>query len=288
MKSKNLNYLYNTEYLESILLGERADYLNDDLKNKIDENSNYWINYGKRKIEELKKLDGVKTSSFLTIYPGLLFGLGYTHQTKNPNEDDKNRSKDRNSTGQLEVGFNFDFVTGVPEYPGSSLKGIIRSIFNNAISNKEYLDYLNKNLSEILNHDVNLDNNQVKTLLSVFEDGSDIFYGAFVTEYKNNGIMDFDYITNHHPKAKGEKKEARYFDKEAGQKALTKNPTPIQMLRIVPGVTITTCIKVKGDIVIDDIVISADSRYELYNRIVLDFGLGAKTNVGYGKLEKVL
>ncbi len=58
---------------------------------------------------------GFKTFDLQTTYPGLLIGTGYTHGT--------------NLMGELKIGFFFDHTTGLPIIPGSSVKGLLRSMF---------------------------------------------------------------------------------------------------------------------------------------------------------------
>ncbi len=52
----------------------------------------------------------------VTTYPGLLIGTGYTHEKKN-DED------------AFKIGFFFDYTSGMPIIPGSSVKGLLRSAF---------------------------------------------------------------------------------------------------------------------------------------------------------------
>src|SRR5690554_3416875 len=48
-----------------------------------------------------------------TTYPGLLIGSGYQHESGGENE--------------FKIGFFFDYTTGLPQIPGSSVKGVLRS-----------------------------------------------------------------------------------------------------------------------------------------------------------------
>ncbi|MFW3342954.1 type III-B CRISPR module RAMP protein Cmr6 [Aliarcobacter butzleri] len=96
--------------------------------------------------------------------------------------------------------------------------------------------------------------------LEIFEDGKTIFYDAFIvsSQNENNKIFGSDYITNH------------YSNEENG---MFKEPNPIKFLKILSGVTFKFQFK-------------CDEKYiELFKQIILDFGLGAKTNVGYGKFK---
>lgn len=93
---------------------------------------------------------------------------------------------------------------------------------------------------------------------TVFEDQASIFYDAFIVSTKNeeNKIFGTDFITNH------------YSNEKDG---MFKEPNPIKFLKIFPNVTFRFQFKV-------------DDKYlELFKEIIVDFGLGAKTNTGYGK-----
>ncbi len=262
MKTKNVSYAYNTEYLESILLNKNAQDLNKELLRMINGSKEQMIAFGKGKIKKITSNDKcVFKAIYKTNYPGMIFGTGNPHETKNDAEK-------KNSEGQLEVGFNFDFVTGFPVYPGSSLKGAIRSPIQHAEKEAEYQKYLSEIISDAIHKDVVIDKEKANTLLNVFEENEDVFYDVYVTYVEDNvsKIMDIDYITPHGDPL--------------------KDPTPISMLRLMPGVNITVCIKIKDDCDLGEFVITPEQRFEIYNSIIQDFGLGAKTNVGYGKLTK--
>ncbi len=97
--------------------------------------------------------------------------------------------------------------------------------------------------------------------LEIFEDNKTIFYDAFILSTANNdkNIFGSDYITNH------------YSDEKNGE---FKSPNPIKFLKILPEVTFRFLFK-------------CDEKYlDIFRSIILDFGLGAKTNTGYGKFIK--
>ncbi len=56
--------------------------------------------------------------------PGLLPGIGYPHEVGYP--------------GEFKLGFGFDHVTGLPVLPGSSVKGVLRSVFPQFKYDAEY------------------------------------------------------------------------------------------------------------------------------------------------------
>lgn len=99
--------------------------------------------------------------------------------------------------------------------------------------------------------------------LAIFEDGKTIFYDAFIVSTANEErkIFGTDYITSH-------------FSNE--KDGMFKEPNPVKFLKILPQVTFKFQFQAPKEYV------------ELFRKIILDFGLGAKTNVGYGKfIEEV-
>lgn len=181
-----------------------------------------------------------------TAYPGLLAGTGYAHGV--------------DSTSDIKLGFSLDYVTGQPYIPGSSVKGLLRSYFS-------YPDVIR----ELLGKD--LTDKEVKALmLDIFEENdrsaadTDNFFDAVIRRGDKNGsILGFDAITPH-----GED--------------LTKNPVPIKMIKILPDVVIEFSFRLNTS-KIGEYEISPEEKTNLFKEILCTFGIGAKTNVGYGVLE---
>lgn len=119
----------------------------------------------------------------------------------------------------------------------------IKGMLKSVISNQEFMD-------DVYNQTIPLE---------IFEDNKTIFYDAFILSTKNQGnkIFGSDYITSHYSD-----------DEEWGE---FKNPNPIKFLKILPNVTF-------------QFQFQCDEKYmSIFKEIILDFGLGAKTNTGYGK-----
>ena len=97
--------------------------------------------------------------------------------------------------------------------------------------------------------------------LDIFEDNKTRFYDAYIVETANKDkkIFGNDYITSH------------YSNEPNGE---FKDPNPIKFLKILPEVTFR--FQFKCD----------ESYLEIFKKIILDFGLGAKTNVGYGQFRE--
>ncbi|MEM4260565.1 MAG: type III-B CRISPR module RAMP protein Cmr6 [Candidatus Woesearchaeota archaeon] len=203
-----------------------------------------------------------------TTYPGLLCGSGYAHDIK---QDDA-----------LKIGFFFDYTTGLPVIPGSSVKGVLRNAFpGDKVKGKywrEKADYIFELLTqEKINLKIN-DNDNQQLLVNELEEeifegkynGNDIpiserdkFYEAVIISPDKNGlILGDDTICPH-------------------EENPLKNPKPLSFLKVLPGVTFQFNFDLKDSKIITDL--SAEKKLLLFKKILLDFGAGAKTNVGYGQ-----
>lgn len=190
---------------------------------------------------------GMKLDRFMlkTAYPGLLAGTGYAHGV--------------DSDDDIKIGFSFDYVTGQPYIPGSSVKGLLRSYFEG--EKKDAIVYF-------LNDDnLNVDELKKSIFGSNDEDGVDIFFDAVVRRGDEKGrVMGYDAITPH-----GED--------------LTQNPISIKILKVLPDVVFEFSFKL-ADSVVDGKTVTAEKKKDLFIKILKTFGIGAKTNVGYGILTE--
>ncbi|MEL6627178.1 MAG: type III-B CRISPR module RAMP protein Cmr6 [Bacteroidota bacterium] len=253
----------------------------------------------------------VEAIQLITTYPGLATGTGMTHET--------------GSKGESKLGFSFDHATGIPYLPGSSVKGNLRSAFpQEVVSQKKTLDtigiqerrtfihtllgtILNKNeeelaelrkaylegcgidkeihamvepLADLLEREIfdgtfpaiktegeDEKGDIVHKLKSVYD--RDIFFDAFPVESlaHDGRILGEDFITPHkHPTRKE-------LDKFA-------NPVPVQFLKILPKVIFEFRFQTQ------DGLLTSEQKLTLIETILIFQGVGAKTNVGYGQLEK--
>lgn len=196
-----------------------------------------------------------------TTYPGLVIGTGYDHGTS--------------IVGDAAIGFYFDHISGLLVIPGSSIKGIIRSAFEN---NVDKVDEINLNtirdlMNEITNqaHHINeiiLKEFILETFGSEEKDGCDVFFDAILkldAFDQDQTILAEDFITPHY--------ENFY-----------KNPTPLQFLKVKSGIPFEFRFKVKDSV--KQPVFTEVVKIELFKKILLLLGVGAKTNVGYGRLDE--
>jgi len=210
----------------------------------------------------------------VTRYPGLTLGTGYGHGVKNV-------------VGDFKIGFFFDHTTGLPVIPGSSIKGMLRSVFPCATGkhqHKNTSDEIKKAkrayIRKLLAKDdlFNVDNLE----LEIFEGKDfckkqgnglipvplrDTFLDAEIVQGNGTGhIFGDDYITPH-------------IDPESRKPAPLKNPIPLRFLKILPNVTFRFSFE------LHDGLITKEQKLTLFRQILLDQGVGAKTNVGYGRLK---
>ena len=254
---RNLNLLFNKEYYEK-LAPDTAEFQKDVIKkNKtlVGTGFNYNADYVKPPIENCQ------TFAMKVLYPGLLIGTGNPHGIGKLDKISKNKKmKDNEKNSEdINMGFSFDYVTGQPYIPGSSVKGVLRSHFK--YHTEAVIEILKKNGFAGVTADV------IKELEKEIFDDADIFFDAVVCKGDSkNKMLGFDCITPH--------------------SSATKNPLPIRIIKVNPEVQFEFRFKI-GDKEIDGIKFTAENIEWLFKELILLFGAGAKTNVGYGEFEEI-
>lgn len=234
-----------------------------------------------------------------TTYPGLVLGTGYTHGS--------------NLLGEFKTGFFFDHTTGLPLIPGSSVKGLLRSVFPGLYREKAR-QFEGKGKAEEARFWEKLALNREKFVAALlaalkFVDGDipdsfverlerqifeglhgadrekaghhfpmryrDIFHDAVVVRSADGHLFADDYITPH--------------------KNSLKNPVPLQILKVRPGVTFAFQFELQDVYRVwneerkrweeHSFLLDARRRLELFRQILLFLGAGAKTNTGFGHFE---
>jgi len=253
MNNANIGWLF---YKEMYKLGDSDEQIAHTL-NKI------------LKIKAVDKSMNAKESfKCKTLYPGLLIGSGYTHGLS--------------SDSDVKIGFYFDHTTGLPLIQGSSVKGMLRSCFGFPIKGQtdKYMDEKHQLIRDLLQKpeiDVTalakeifegIDPETAKAK-SIYE--RDIFYEARVIEDKERKeandkkyLLSEDYITPH-----GEN--------------LCEEPRPLKFIKVSPEIIFEFSFDLK-----DTTLATAEEKKELFMELTEMFGIGAKTNVGYGQFELVL
>ncbi len=238
----NLGYLFNHRYY--------AETSNIDFK-KLDSEANE--KYFKAKNKEICGYNmesfefercGNTIISLTTQYPGLVLGLGYGHGIR--------------ALGEFKLGFSFDYTSGLPIIPASTIKGMLRSAFpckkihKNPTFTNEKTQYIRQIIGD--------ESINIEVLEKEIFEGKDVFFDAIIDK-KHNGkrIVGDDSITPH------------------GSNPL-RNPTPLLFLKILPNITI------HFDFELYDGLLEINQKKALFKEIITDLGIGAKTNVGYGRL----
>lgn len=216
-----------------------------------------------------------------TTYPGLLVGSGYQHEAA--------------IEGEFKLGFSFDHTTGMPVIPGSSVKGVLRNAFSLADLIREILQgeiaetyrlstdklaalSIDQLEAELFGNGGDTVERKPGTgMLPLYE--RDIFYDAFIVhsahqqgeaQHPLSGcFLGSDFITPH--KNREGKPELDVFS----------NPVPLQFLKVLPDVSICFQFELKDSRTFP--IITRAVKLELFRQIILWYGLGAKTNVGYGQ-----
>lgn len=203
--------------------------------------------------------------------PGLLVGSGLAHGLPGSEED-------------VKTGLQFDYTSGLPVIPGSSVKGVIRSAFptikedkeQSNVADAEKLNYIKSLISDIPKFSaLGLEDKDILELGNQMFNHGDIFADALLVGYGTRTkqqvpvkqVLAEDYITPH----------------TGGPLA---QPIPIKIVKVAPGVTFAFCFKF-SETKMGAKVVSASMKKALCSAILQDLGVGAKTNVGYGVLKEV-
>jgi len=250
---KNLNYFFNVGYFKGLNFIEDDDNDTEILKERNRDIRRFSLNELMAPIDEKIYSKDISTFTMETTYPGLLIGTGNIHGF--------------GGKGEIALGFTFDFVTGAPYIPGSSVKGCLKKAFFHEEYILEILGSINK--VEYTKDDVdflkeNIFGSDSEDCIAVSK--RDIFFDAIIyKDFKNKSVMELDNITSH--------------DKEG-----LKEPNPITMIKVKPSVKFTFQFLLNEN-KSEDHVLSVEDKKELFKNILMDLGIGAKTNTGYGYLD---
>lgn len=284
-KHANLGLFFQRGYYKDLT----AKILNDDTKDKdlqkqyFNSRNSELMDSSKRIIQRESMISNTVSFKLQTVYPGLITGIGMAHAT--------------GMEGEGKLGMAFDFTSGLPYIPGSSVKGLLRSMFpilpphkpNDKVSEKtkKLLPPKRQYICDIWKEKVMpkckdlqmLEEDEVDELAKIIFEGQieksflpiydrDVFFDAQIEgNYEEKGILDFDYITPH--------------------KDALKNPTPIKFLKILPNVTFVFEFKLGDSTLSSGKTVPGVAKMWLFKEILTTVGIGAKTNVGYGQLKAV-
>ena len=265
MQNPNLGLLFYKDYFNALFNEEDfIEKLFDEPKRLLPKIKELNKKITETRLPQNNQNENPHSFELKTLYPGLLIGTGYEHEANLGEEE-------------IKFGFHFDYASGLPVIPGSSVKGSVRSffplrerdedlkgakynslknLFNKMFSNKtidkEFIDNLE---NEIFEGHVN------KKQLPVYD--RDIFYDAVPIKslLEDNRFLGNDYITPH------------------GDNPF-KDPIPLKSLKILPDVVYRFSFSLK-----DSKRLTAAEKLTLIKHIILNTGMGAKTNLNYGNFE---
>ncbi|HHV75850.1 MAG TPA: type III-B CRISPR module RAMP protein Cmr6 [Syntrophothermus lipocalidus] len=289
----NYGYYYYRglyEGLESWLLGRKNDKGTDTIEKRaklfLENNSTNNMLVKEHFMRSVSFMSGkAKMCGFIlkTTYPGLLIGAGYGHGLSDESD--------------FKLGFAFDYTTGLPIIPGSSVKGVLRSAFGAGHNKNEKLrsqkqEYVAKKLRQM---GVEATRDEVEKLEKAIFDGiaggtqlplaaRDVFFDAWPVkrETTSGGRLFYDdYVTPHI--RDGRDRNGEYFIEED---SALDNPTPVRFLKVAPNVTYEFCFLLT-ETTLGDIKVSVEIKLGLFKDILKDMGMGAKTRVGYGYFREV-
>ncbi|MFZ1978857.1 MAG: type III-B CRISPR module RAMP protein Cmr6 [Bacteroidota bacterium] len=258
LKSMNLNFLLSNNYEEKKEAGKY-------LAKKCKRISDLKLNEYSSAIDALNlpNLTDEDCFTLTTTYPGLLVGAGYEHELHLESE--------------FKLGFFFDYTSGLPVIPGSSVKGVLRSAFKTKELIKELLSDKNEREVEELELEIfeGVDIPETnKTSVDAYKQKKnwkylpspkkDVFYDAVIFGSNNKGqeFLAADFITPH--------------------KDQFANPIPLQFMKVFPEVKFLFQFDVKNSKIAG---MTREGKRKLFEKIIQNLGIGAKTRTGYGWMQ---
>jgi CRISPR-associated protein Cmr6 len=251
--------------------------------------------------------------TFSTIYPGLTLGTGYNHETGEmgefklgfffdhstgypciPGSTVKGclRSmfpqKEREKVADKHEKYSYmaSVIRDIPNLPdGIIIENDLGEDFDEKKSDRRarFIDFLEREIFDGEKPVVNQDgsykmdkSNFVYQPISVYE--RDIFFDGYISSSEHPAIKHStysnakpfivdDYITPH-------------LNRKRPELSPFTNPVPLMFLKILPKVIIQFQFDLKNG------MLPKQAKIELFRKILLDFGVGAKTNVGYGQFDE--
>jgi len=251
----NLNYLLNKAYYDEVPY--EAYHKEQSEKELFSKYNNTLIEQEFRLSETSIPFADKENQPFLlkTAYPGLLIGIGNTHDA-----GIKYSGKEKNGA-EIKLGFTLDYVTGLPVIPGSTVKGVLRSMF------KYQPEYVAGELIKLGKEEIDLLTLWKNVFGSEDNYGKVVFFDAIpIFPGKNKRLFGLDNITPH-PNP-------------------LKNPIPLSMLKIIPNVVFL--FRFGFNYWNNENNVTSELLQKVFKRILLDLGIGAKTNVGFGAMELLI
>ncbi|MDI6809665.1 MAG: type III-B CRISPR module RAMP protein Cmr6 [Candidatus Eisenbacteria bacterium] len=223
---------------------DRSKFLKNVIKRSTEKKDVYAEAFRLRR----QQLDQIGDGFPLTTAKRLLFGVGYSHP--------------------LEIGFTFDWTTGLPIIPGSSLKGVARS-FGKDKESRDQLGIDAETLKQILGPDPKE---------PPHESGRIIFFPAYPCLRPDQAFLELDVMTPHYKE---------YYDDPSNPPADWYNPVPLHFLTVPVGVKYCFRLADRHNLAEketpDNLLGKAMS---ILKSALTEHGVGAKTAVDYGYFKE--
>lgn len=272
--NKNLGYYYLKQRFENY-------YFNPSKIKEMDKEF-FNVTLSKEEKNELEEDLNLKKIYLSVAYPGLLIGTGTNLKFESIGKEKVKEEDNYN------IGINFDYTSGIPFIPGSSIKGVLRSFFPNIDSSIEEKKEITEAKTEIINTLLNR-NFSIEELKKIT---ACIFEGYIGKEDKTQSKEATDYL----PMFKRDKfiegrvlinskTEVLERDYITPHKKILENPVPLEIVKIPPETKIEVYLQLH-DIELDGLILKAEEKLNLFREILYITGIGAKTNTGYGHFEE--
>ena len=275
----NWHYAFWKSYYDDIRRDDRGEFINPNLESKNKLFTEQKWRPGSQRIPQQDQAFTMKTE-----YPGLLSGVGLTHDSGS--KQDKS-NKDKSIYSEVQIGFLFDQVTGLPFIPGSSVKGMLRSAF---LDMPELVfECLQKRLTDLTGdygeNRANLNRLEIETFGKTHPEhhaydvidfpegiGQDCFLDAWpVCADKDGHLIGMDSVTPH-------------LAENPDLQGLT-GPNPNTFLKVLPEVVYQFRFILRDSTAWPEV--TAGVKRRLFHDLIETLGIGAKTDTGYGILTSV-
>ena len=255
---KNLHKLYYQDYFKDIAFeiergklktsGKLPDIVGESCVAKL-ENQDF-LDY--------KEGSGFHCVELQILYPGLVTGVGIRHEAS--------------VEGEFKLGMHFDYTYGYPVVYGSSVKGVLKSYFKEYYSGEHDVEALVADIFEGLSYADRQTPVSSRAAKPIYE--RDTFFDAIVVAAPKNGkLIASDALAPHGG---------------TGHDDPFAEPVPIPFIKIAPGVNLRFRFKlVPTKDRAGNEVMCVNDKLALFKQILTTFGIGAKTNVGYGQLKAI-
>lgn len=245
---RNLHKLYYKDYFSDV---DFADLKSDKSKKAVLEANQKLTDKISAKDLVVPDLGtGLDSFQMEVLYPGLITGVGIQHEAS--------------IEGEFKLGLHLDYTTGLPIIYGSTVKGVLRSYFEDCYMGPHNVDRL---IDDIFGGNSYSDS---KVSKSIYD--RDIFYDAVVIEpAKDSKVLASDALAPH----------------GVGKPGYPLiDPNPVTFVKVAAGVKLLFRFRLVDTKESNGkVMMSVADKLQIFKTILATYGIGAKTNVGYGQLK---